>query len=194
MVEGPKGKLDSDEAIVFRYVEKPHDEAARRALSDLFSRYRGRVYSWCFRLVGEHEQAMDLAQETLLAGFRDIATFGGRARFSSWLFSIARHRCLDVLRRPSLFVDEPQETGTWADTAPNPDRALEERIDEEAVLDTIKEALDPLEQKAIWLRCFERVAVDDITRMLNISATSGARGVLQNARRKLRGALERRVE
>ena len=47
------------------------------------------------------------------------------------------------------------------------------------------------EQKAIWLRCFERVPIDEITRLLGIEASTGARGVLQRARRKLRTALDR---
>jgi DNA-directed RNA polymerase specialized sigma24 family protein len=41
----------------------------------------------------------------------------------------------------------------------------------------------------LWLRCFEKVPVDEITRMLGITEASGARGVLQRARRRLRAAL-----
>jgi len=47
-----------------------------------------------------------------------------------------------------------------------------------------------MEQKAIWLRCFERLPIDEITGMLGIEAKSGARGMLQTARRKLKAALE----
>ena len=77
------------------------------------------------------------------------------------------------------------------DPDPAPDRALEQKLDEEAVLELIKKTLEPIEQEALWLRCFERVPVDEITDILKITATSGARGVLQTARRKLKAAMER---
>jgi DNA-directed RNA polymerase specialized sigma24 family protein len=52
--------------------------------------------------------------------------------------------------------------------------------------------LEPQEQQAIWLRCVERMPVDDVTRILGVDGSSGARAVLQRARRKLRAAIERR--
>ena len=69
------------------------------------------------------------------------------------------------------------------------DRQLEQREDEERMLGIIKEVLEPVEQRAIWLRCFEKVPVEEITRLLGIESASGARAVLQKARRKLRTAL-----
>jgi DNA-directed RNA polymerase specialized sigma24 family protein len=56
----------------------------------------------------------------------------------------------------------------------------------------LREHLSPVEQEAIWLRCFERLPVGDVTRMLGLTHASGARSVLQSARGKLRAALERR--
>jgi DNA-directed RNA polymerase specialized sigma24 family protein len=51
--------------------------------------------------------------------------------------------------------------------------------------------LAPLEQEALWLRCVERMPVDEITRVLGIEGSTGARAVLQSARRKLRAVLDR---
>jgi DNA-directed RNA polymerase specialized sigma24 family protein len=56
----------------------------------------------------------------------------------------------------------------------------------------LRDTLSPLEQEAIWLRCFERLAVGDVTRILGLTHASGARSVLQSAREKLRAALARR--
>jgi DNA-directed RNA polymerase specialized sigma24 family protein len=88
----------------------------------------------------------------------------------------------------------PRVAGTDPDDLPDPDRdpivLLEAREGEEAVLRLLRDHLDPTEQEAIWLRCFERMPVEDITRVLAVSERSGARAVLQRARRKLRQALE----
>ena len=51
--------------------------------------------------------------------------------------------------------------------------------------------LTEAERQAIVMRCFERVPVGDITDALRIEGASGARGLLQTARRKLRAVLER---
>jgi DNA-directed RNA polymerase specialized sigma24 family protein len=51
-------------------------------------------------------------------------------------------------------------------------------------------ALDAKERAALWLRAEEGMSVDDITRMLRVDGASGARGLLQTARRKLRAVLD----
>jgi DNA-directed RNA polymerase specialized sigma24 family protein len=57
------------------------------------------------------------------------------------------------------------------------------------MLDLVRRHLDPLEREAIWLRCYEGMPVEEITGLLGIDTASGARGILQRARRKLRAAL-----
>jgi RNA polymerase sigma factor (sigma-70 family) len=159
------------------------------AASALLERYQERVYVWCYRMVGEHEQALDLAQETLLSAYRGLASFEGRSGFASWLFVITRNCCLAVLRRPAPLWEEEKAIESLSDPRPRPDDRLERKIDEEAALDLVQRHLDPVEREALWLRCYEGLPVDDITRLLSIDAATGARGVLQRARRKLRAAL-----
>ena len=62
------------------------------------------------------------------------------------------------------------------------------------LLRILTDTLTPQEQEAIWLRWFERMPVDDITCALGLDTASGARGLLQAARRKLRVVLYRRDE
>lgn len=76
-----------------------------------------------------------------------------------------------------------------ADPSAGPDRIFEERLDEEELLNLIRSHLDAQEQEAVWLRCIEGLPVDEITRMLDLGTASGARGLLQRARRKLRSAM-----
>ncbi len=184
-----RGEL-SDEQLLAR-ARGDSGEEAREAASTLLDRYRERVYRWCYGRVRNHEQALDIAQEVLLGAYRGLHGFDGRARFSSWLFSIARNRCLNALRRPSLFEDG-LEMERFPDRRRRQDDVLGEEEDEERLLALIRETLPPLDRQVLWLRCFEKVPVDGITRMLGIEDASGARGVLQRARRRLRAALEAR--
>ncbi|MCP4573782.1 MAG: sigma-70 family RNA polymerase sigma factor [bacterium] len=164
-------------------------DAGRHAASTLLGRYRDRVYVWCLRYVRDRERALDMAQEVLISAYRNLDSFEGRSQFGSWIFTITRNRCLSELRRPALLVDEEADPAERSAPQAPPDRNLEERLDEEALRDLIQASLDPVEQQALWLRCFEKMPVDEITRVLGIEETSGARGVLQRARRRLRAAL-----
>lgn len=179
----------SDEVLARIALGDPSDPEARRAAAVLFGRYQRRVYLWCFRYCREHERALDLAQDVMLNACRSLPSFGGQGRFFSWLFAITRNRCLNALRRPPLLRDEDVDPETLRAPQTAPDDEFEEKLGEQAVLDAIRDHLDAREQEAIYLRCFERLPVDEITSLLSITGASGARGLLQSARRKLRAAL-----
>lgn len=178
-----------DLGLLAQAVAEPESPSGRRAASALLGRYRERVYIWCLRYTRDHEQALDMAQEVLISAYRNLDSFGGRSQFGSWMFSIARNRCLSEMRRPSLLVDEDSDPDDRASGAAAPDQALENRLAEEELLELIQRCLDPVEQQALWLRCFEKMPVDEITELLAITEASGARGTLQRARRKLRAAI-----
>ncbi len=187
----PGGGGESDESLVAAVQADPGGQHGRNAASRLLGRYQQRVYAWCYRHVRDRDLALDLSQEVLVSAYQNLPGFGQRARFSSWLFAIARNRCLSELRRVRLEHEDEELLQRIADARPGPDRELEDRESEGALLDLIAAHLDPLEQDALWLRCIERMAVDDITRLLDLRDQTGARAVLQRARRKLRAALAR---
>jgi RNA polymerase sigma factor (sigma-70 family) len=181
-----------DEELLAVARADPRNPCGRRAASVLLQRHQERVYVWCYRIVREHEQALDLAQDVLLNAYRRLETFEGRSGFASWLFVIARNRCLSVLRRPSPLWEDDGPLEEVADAGATPDEQLERKLDEEAVLELIRQHLDPIERDALWLRCYEGIPVDEITRLLKIEAATGARSVIQRARRKLRAAIRGR--
>src|SRR3954454_20872729 len=85
------------------------DEAAFQALTESL---RGELQVHCYRIVGSVQDAEDLVQETLVAAWRGLERFEGRASLRSWLYRIATNRCLNHLRdrgrrRPEL--PEPVE-------------------------------------------------------------------------------------
>ncbi len=183
-----------DEALVLACQHDASGPRGRAAFSALMGRYYRRVYLWCYRYVHDHEQALDLAQEVMINVHRGLPRFEQRARFSSWVFAIAHNRCVSAGRAARLPRDEDVDLESLVDPGAGPEEELEAREQERAFLELVKRQLEPIEQQALWLRCVERMGVDDITRVLGIEMASGARGVLQNARRKLRAAIERREQ
>lgn len=179
----------SDEALVRAWRRDPRGRAGRAAVEELFERYDERVYAWCFRFCRDHERALDLAQEAQLEAFASLASFEGRSRFSTWLFTVTRYRCLRSVRRPRLLVDDALEPDTLAGSGPGPDAEVEHRLEARRLAALIRDTLDEREQQALWLRCEEGLPVETITEMLGLDSGSGARGLLQTARRRLRAAL-----
>lgn len=180
----------TDEQLVEIAARDPGGASGQQAASELFERHERRVYLWCFRFVRDHERAVDLAQETLLSAYRALGSFRGRSRFSTWLFVIARNCCLKAVRAPALLRDEE----VIMEELPHPHDSPEAEVigwdEEERLRELVMERLDEAERKALWLRCFERMPVDEIGRAMKLENLTGARALLQRARRKLRAALE----
>ena len=71
------------------------DDVAFQALTESL---RGELQVHCYRIVGSLQDAEDLVQETLIAAWRGLERFKGRASLRSWLYRIATNRCLNHLR------------------------------------------------------------------------------------------------
>jgi RNA polymerase sigma-70 factor, ECF subfamily len=181
----------SDRELVGVFQSSPEGARGNEAASELFRRYRDRLYLWCLRHMGDHEAALDLAQDAFLAAFRALPDFEGRSEFSSWLFAIARYRCASALRAPRPLADEGVDLDTLPASGRGPEEEYLAKAEEEQVLTLLNEVLDSDERTALWLRCYEGMPVDEITRALGLTSETGARSLLQRGRRKLRAALSR---
>lgn len=181
-------KLEDAELVAI-FQGDPESARAREAVSELFRRYRDQLYLWCFRHMRNHDAAMDLVQETYMAAHRSLPGFEGRSKFSSWLYTIARFRCASARRLPRLDLDDEAALELIPGGGPSPEDQLLEREDEDRVLEFLNRHLEPTERLVFWMRCYEGISVDEINAQLTISEKSGARAVLQRARRKLRAAL-----
>jgi len=178
-----------DAELLEQALVAPDSESSKRAASALLGRYRARVLAWCLQYTRQPDAALDLAQEVLIAAYGHLGSFAGRGRFGTWLFAITRNTCVSELRRPSLMRDPDVDPDSLADADGEAARTVEERLAEEELLEILGRRLDRVEQDAIWLRYFEGMPVEMISRLLKLENATGARGILQRARRKLRPAL-----
>ena len=72
---------------------------SQSAFEQIVSRYQRPVISLIARMTGERALAEDLAQETFVKAFRNLAAFDTTRRLSSWLFRIAHNTAIDAMRR-----------------------------------------------------------------------------------------------
>jgi RNA polymerase sigma-70 factor (ECF subfamily) len=152
--------------------------AAQRGDHSAFMRivevYQRPVYNLCYRMLGESTEAEDAAQETFLRAYTKLNTYNPNRKFSSWLFSIASHHCIDRIRqRRYQFVswdDLPPWRSLSADQ-PQPEEAALTREAHDA-LHTLLEALPPDYRAAIILRYWHDMAYDEIAETLDTSVSA----------------------
>ena len=178
-----------DEELVRIARRQPRDAAALDAVDRLLRRWQGRVYGWCVRQLRDRERALDVMQEVLMSAYRDVHKIEDPARFPGWLFSMTRFRCISEIRRRGPRWENDEVLDGIADDAAGPEQQLARGIEDEQVRRAMDSTLDDEEKLAVVLRYWEGLPVDEVTRLAGIRGSSGARGVLQTARRKLRAAL-----
>jgi RNA polymerase sigma-70 factor (ECF subfamily) len=78
-----------------------------RAFEELVAKYRQPVANLIFRMVGDAAETEDLAQNAFIQAYKSAHRYRVEAKFSTWLFTIARNLCLNELRRRSRHPAEP---------------------------------------------------------------------------------------
>jgi RNA polymerase sigma-70 factor (ECF subfamily) len=185
----------TDEELIERY-QSTNDAAHARAKADeLLRRYSARTVSWCWRFSEDRETAMDLAQEVLLKAYRRLTHFRSDAKFSTWLYAIARNHCLNFLRdRASqpAHVAEPFEDDLLDERESGVLAELVRQEDLGQLRTIMAQTLDETEAKVMMLHYGEEIPLADITQLLGLDNKSGAKAYIVSAKRKLNLAIHRR--
>jgi RNA polymerase sigma-70 factor (ECF subfamily) len=96
----------------------------REAFDPIVERHQRQIYQLCYRFIGNHEDASDLAQEVFIRAYRGLRGFKGRSSFATWLYRIGINVCLN---RVSLKAPRPEpfDAANHADTrSERPDSEL----------------------------------------------------------------------
>jgi RNA polymerase sigma-70 factor, ECF subfamily len=143
--------------------------AGRPGAFDLIvERHRRAVYQLCYRFVGNHEDAADLAQDVFLRAFRGLKSFRGRASLATWLYRIGVNVCLNrvTAKRPAVEdVDPQQHVDTRSESAP--DRLL--RRERAARVRAAIAELPRRQRATLVLRMYHELSHQEIAEMLGSS-------------------------
>ncbi|MGB6974629.1 MAG: sigma-70 family RNA polymerase sigma factor [Terracidiphilus sp.] len=143
-------------------------------LDELIVRYQHRLLRYLMYLTGNREMAEDLFQEVWMRVLVRGGQFNGKARFETWLFTIARNLVIDQRRKRTMSsLDELFEAGgdddkpmtfEVADVQPSPFQRLSNVEDRERIAAALME-LDTLYREVLVLRFHEEMALDEIARV-----------------------------
>ena len=166
-----------DDELIRRITQKDH-----AAFKELVERYQAMVYSVCFNLLHDHQQAEDISQEVFLQIYRSAGKFRYESKVSSWLYRIAINRSLNLIRhnRRSRWLQSLSTFGTEEEKrrsslsdpqAIPPDLAFEDRERREFLLKAI-DALPVKQRVPFILHKFEGFSSREIAKIIQIPLTA----------------------
>jgi RNA polymerase sigma-70 factor, ECF subfamily len=195
---GPFGGIR--EALLLRRL-RARDE---RAFEEVVALYRDRVFGLIVRMVGNREEAEDLAQEVFITVLKSIDTFRGEAKFSTWLYRIAanhtKNRMKYLQRRAYKTTSEYDEAAERAVSrsgppngtrAQNPETAMAGRQIDQVVQAAITE-LDEDHRELVVLRDMEELSYDEIVAITGLNEGT-VKSRLHRARNALKEIVQKRL-
>ncbi len=169
------------------------------AFGDLVRAYYERVFRTVVGVVRDEHDARDVCQEVWIAVWKNLATFRGDAKFSTWVHPIAVRRAIDALRKRNKwlhrflpFLDPGDESGEGVPEPAAPDadpRSEGERNERTERFEQALAALPEKHRSVLVLREVEGLSYEDIAKTINCRPGT-VMSRLFNARRLLAQKLE----
>jgi RNA polymerase sigma-70 factor (ECF subfamily) len=148
---------ESDEGLMLRY-----QKGDVRAFEILLTRHRKPIFNFILRFVGDTAQAEDLLQEAFLRLIKGADAYTRQAKFTTWLYTIARNLCVDAARRGkhrrAQSLDAPMDktdenSGTLLDVVPDGQAATDRKVMGRELHGKLQDAIGKLsdEQREVFL-------------------------------------------
>jgi RNA polymerase sigma-70 factor (ECF subfamily) len=133
-------------------------KGSREAYQEIVSRYMKKAYYIALSYVHNHQDALDISQESFIKAFRKIKSFSTQRPFFPWFYKLMKNLCLDHLRRSSRVKEIPLE-GIPVLEAEREDREMKE------VLWRGIERLPFEQREVVILRYFQQLSYSEIAEM-----------------------------
>ena len=169
--------MDDDLKVVRRVVA-----GDRESFRTIVHRYEGPLFSLIRNLTSDAHDWEDIAQETFLAAYTHLRSFDSRrAAFSTWLFTIARNKCLNARkkRRPQTGLRQPESADTRAAGADAEEEEWFRR------LDAALASLPPEQKTAFVLAEIQELPLAEVARIERVKLGT-VKSRLNRAKEKLR--------
>jgi len=187
-------ELDPDAALMLRV--KQGDTAAFTALVE---KYKQPVMNLAWRTLRDETEAEDLAQNVFVQAWKSAERYQATAKFSTWLFTIARNLCLNEIRRrvrhPAESLDQTRDDSDEQPLYQVVDKRITAAPDEmlrgelERKVDEALSALPENQRTALVLCRHEELSYEEIAEVLGCSL-SATKSLIHRARETLKGRLK----
>lgn len=196
-VPAAEGDATAPDTILARRVLAGDQEA----FETLVQRYTPLLFQAIASYVSEYDEVCDLVQQVLVQWYLSFATLDKERPFKSWLFQVARHRCIDHLRHKRAISFSQWEAASGAegmellqaiaDPQSLPDDVVEQQETQREVWDAIQ-SLPDRARRIVLLHGIAQCTYVEIAQLLAIPETT-ARTSFHRAKPLLRRAIERQT-
>ena len=155
------------------------------SFEELVLRYEARIYRFVAKSCRNPTDAREVTQEVFVTAYLKLGQFDPARIFATWLFTIARRKCIDRHRswRPDVGA------ATEASDENDPAVLLAQREAEEGLWQLARESLPELQFQALWLKYAEEMSIREIARVVRRTETH-VKVLLFRARMSLGRAME----
>ncbi|WNC13885.1 sigma-70 family RNA polymerase sigma factor [Brevibacillus brevis] len=132
--------------------------------------YQKSIFLYCYHMLGHDSEAEDCGQEVFLKAYRHLEKYNREIPFGAWLYKIAYHQCIDVIRRrklarylPFFYRDEKEN------------KHIDQQIETHYFDEFVHMAMAKLtveERNLLLLRCVEEKSYQEISLILNQSSAT----------------------
>lgn len=164
-----KGKHSDDDLI--ERIKLGEEKAAE----ELIKRYYTSILYYCKKQRFNLERAEDLTQETFLKLFKNLSGYKGKGKFKAYLYTIAKHLCIDESRKTEVYrLEDEEEIGDAGDEM--------RQIEDKSEIDYLLTFLSPEQREAVVLRFGEELSFWEIAKVMGCN--------IRTAQSRVRNALK----
>ena len=182
----PASSADSASAITPEQLAKQCQAGCRDSFEMLVTYFEERIFHYLLKLVGNHHDAEDIAQETFVKAYRHIESWNPQYAFSTWLFTIAKRTAANHYRSKKIMEPLDEESSA---TQPTPSEQLESK-DESGSIWRAARSLKPSQYEVLWLSYGEGFSIAETAKIMNTNQLR-VRVLLHRARNLLTKKLSR---
>lgn len=162
--------MEQDNLLIERVLAGETD-----AFEQIVTRYQKRVYSLCYRMTGNEQDAYDLSQEAFLRVYNNLKSFKGDSSLSTWIYRISSNICIDHLRRSKkariISLTPAYEEESSEIDLPDDTYSPEVNYSKQELAEAIGSAINRLSsdhRQIIILRDINQLSYDEIGRVLDL--------------------------
>ena len=165
------------------------------AFAYLVDNYKNMVFSLAFKMTKNREEAEEISQDTFIKAFKNLHKFKGDSKFSTWLYRIAYHACLDAIKKNKNHNNSVEINEITYNQIKSVDNILQgiERKERAKVMNDCLLKMPEEERSILWMFYFDELSLKEIIEVTNLSEAN-LKVKLYRARKGLLAIVEENVE
>ena len=157
----------------------------KNAFAELVNLYKDLVFSLAIKMTKNREEAEEVSQDTFIKAYKNLSKFKGDAKFSTWLYKITYHACLDRFKKnANLYKTDSIDNNVIHIQSVDDTLQGIERKERAAIMEECLMQLPEEERTILWFFYYKELSLKEIIEITNFSEAN-IKVKLHRARKRL---------